>query len=412
MASIGNDSDLVFDVDDDFGFGRDDEEEELEEQPEEQPIDDDFGFGRDEQEEEIEQQPEEQTTEEPDIQHQQQLATVPTVQQPEGQEVAIAVSVIKKHHRFTIQEKLIFLRCFNRKMESGMTQRAACREINIDHKQICEWRKKSGLLKAATNKKARCLHPGVPSMLQPYIDGLLSFIFELRDTGMAVTNTIVLLKAAQICRDFHEKSRSAQYYIVRRFIKTHGLVYRMGTHVSQRAPAEMESEASDFNMVTRPKVSDPCRHQDYVLNMDQTPIPFPFNQKSTLELIGRRTVHVHKSTSDTKQATCALTITASGKMLDPLMVFKAKPNGRIVTHEFPEFPDGILYTCQDNAWMGEKVMLQWVEKILKPYVDDALDGVVPLLFLDSYHCHIMGSVVTAIQNLGVEVEHIPGRCTY
>ena len=77
-----------------------------------------------------------------------------------------------------------------------MTQRAACHEINIDHKQICDWRKKSGLLKAAPNKKARCLHPCVPSMLQPYTDGLLSFIFELRETGMAVTNTIALLKAA------------------------------------------------------------------------------------------------------------------------------------------------------------------------------------------------------------------------
>ena len=186
----------------------------------------------------------------------------------------------------------------------------------------------------------------------------------------------------------------------------------MGTHVLQHAPAETESEARDFIMVTRPKVSDPCCHQDYVLNMDQTPIPFTFNQKSMLELIGRRTAHVCKSTSDTKWETCALTITALGKMLDHLMVFKGKPNGRIVTHEFPEFPDGILYTCQDNAWMDENVMLQWVEKILKPYVDDVPDGVIPILFLDLYHCHIMGLVVTAIQNLGVKVEHIPGGCTY
>ena len=71
MASIGNDSNLLFDVNDDFGFGRDEEDDELQQQAEEQPIDDDFGFGRDEQEEELQQQPEEQTTEETDIQHQQ-----------------------------------------------------------------------------------------------------------------------------------------------------------------------------------------------------------------------------------------------------------------------------------------------------------------------------------------------------
>ena len=147
MASIGNDSDFGFDVDDDFGFGRDDEEEELEQQPEEQPIDDDFGFGRDEEEEELEQQPEEQTTEEPDIQQPQQQATVPTIQQPEEQEAPMPVSAIKKHRRFTIQEKLMFLWHVNRKMESGMTQRAACHEINIDHKQICDWRKNQAFSK-------------------------------------------------------------------------------------------------------------------------------------------------------------------------------------------------------------------------------------------------------------------------
>ena len=35
-----------------------------------------------------------------------------------------------------------------------------------------------------------------------------------------------------------------------------------------------------------------------------------------------------------------------------------------------------------------------------------------LLLLDSYNCHVMASVVNEIQDLGVEVETIPGGCTY
>ena len=35
----------------------------------------------------------------------------------------------------------------------------------------------------------------------------------------------------------------------------------------------------------------------------------------------------------------------------------------------------------------------------------------PYLALDSYQCHMMQSVVHAIQDLGVEVLHIPGGCT-
>ena len=75
------------------------------------------------------------------------------------------------------------------------------------------------------------------------------------------------------------------------------------------------------------------------------------------------------------------------------------------------YPQGMIYACQDNAWMDERVMLMWVEMVLKPYVDTALDNMVPILFLDSYHCHMMNSVVNAIQYLGVEVKHIPGGCT-
>jgi hypothetical protein len=56
-------------------------------------------------------------------------------------------------------------------------------------------------------------------------------------------------------------------------------------------------------------------------------------------------------------------------------------------------------------------MIEWVDAILKPYVANAPDHIVPLLILDSYRCHMMGSVVQRIQELGIEVRHIPGGCT-
>ncbi len=61
--------------------------------------------------------------------------------------------------------------------------------------------------------------------------------------------------------------------------------------------------------------------------------------------------------------------------------------------------------------MDEVVMLAWVDNILRPFVKMALDDVIPLLILDSYQCHMMILVVQTIQELGVEVKHIPGGCT-
>ena len=89
----------------------------------------------------------------------------------------------------------------------------------------------------------------------------------------------------------------------------------MGTHLSQRQP-------SDFVRVTREKLQMSWRDEDYIINMDQTPVPFSYDPQKTTEVVGRRKIHIRKSTCDTKRATYALTVTASGKMITPLFVFK------------------------------------------------------------------------------------------
>ena len=114
----------------------------------------------------------------------------------------------------------------------------------------------------------------------------------------------------------------ARHSTIRRFINGHGFVHRMGTHLSQRQPSEMEENATDFVCVTREKLQMNCRDEDYIINMDQTPVPFLYDPKETIEVVGRRTIHIRKSTCDTKRATCASTVTTSGKMITPFFVFK------------------------------------------------------------------------------------------
>ena len=91
-----------------------------------------------------------------------------------------------------------------------------------------------------------------------------------------------------------------------------------------------------------------------------------------------------------------------------MLIFKGTVNGRIVKRDMPGWDNTFLYACQLNAWMDERCMLLWVELCLKPHVATIPMGIIPIIFLDSYRCHMMASVVDAIQELGVEVEHIPG----
>jgi hypothetical protein len=54
----------------------------------------------------------------------------------------------------------------------------------------------------------------------------------------------------------------------------------------------------------------------------------------------------------------------------------------------------------------------WVEVILKPHVtDDVPPWIVPIILLDSFSVCQKGSVVNAIQALGVEDKFIPPRYT-
>jgi hypothetical protein len=98
-------------------------------------------------------------------------------------------------------------------------------------------------------------------------------------------------------------------------------------------------------------------------------------------------------------------------MLPSLLVFNVKPN-YCVERELTNFPPGAHFSVQKNAWMDERVVLIWVEKVHAPYIQTVPDEVRPIIFLDSYWCHMMASIIVQkVQELGVEVQHIPGGCT-
>ncbi len=107
----------------------------------------------------------------------------------------------------------------------------------------------------------------------------------------------------------------------------------------------------------------------------------------------------------------AVTIALRGALLPSTIILKGKHDGHIAQKEFATYLAANNCRCQEAAWMDKQVMLAWVEKVLAPSVATAPEDIIPLLILDSYQCHMMASVVYKIQELGVEVKHIPGGCT-
>ena len=173
----------------------------------------------------------------------------------------------------------MYLRVIWQKVDKGLSLWEASKLINISHKQILDWKKEVGKMKSKNNQHAKSLGDGVTSFLSPYTDNLLSLFFEMRETGMAVSVNSIVLKASQVSREFREKTYTARHSAMRRFINVHGFMHRMGTHLSQCQPSEMEEIANDFICVTCEKLQMSYRDEAYIIDMDQTPVPFSYDPK-------------------------------------------------------------------------------------------------------------------------------------
>ena len=112
----------------------------------------------------------------------------------------------------------------------------------------------------------------------------------------------------------------------------------MGTQTSQRPTAEVASEAADYMVYIHQMVVGSNHDRRFILNMDQTLVYSAMSAKQTLELIGKKTIHICMMADDTKQATVTVTIVADGTLLPAMVVFKGTANGKIVRTELGYYP--------------------------------------------------------------------------
>ena len=104
------------------------------------------------------------------------------------------------------------------------------------------------------------------------------------------------------------------------------MTHRVATHKAQRDPREVEGEALDFLAYIRPHLAGPHRSPNYIINMDQTPVYHAMCSGRTIAKVGVRTVNmrVPSGGAESKRVTLAACITASGRKVMSMVVFKGK----------------------------------------------------------------------------------------
>ena len=130
---------------------------------------------------------------------------------------------------------------------------------------------------AYSRKKSAC--DGPLGQLKPIENPLLCFIFKMREQGMAVSTFMATIQASRLLAEFASQTLIAWRSAVRRFLRAHTPVYRMGTHVAQRDPEDVRAEATDYLNSVRPLLVGELRDRRFILNMDQMPVYFSMSPK-------------------------------------------------------------------------------------------------------------------------------------
>ena len=125
-----------------------------------------------------------------------------------------------------------------------------------------------------------------------------------------------------VCEQFPDFKASRGW--LSKFMKRHNLSLRAKTSMAQKLPTQLDQHIEKFTNYLRTTREEEEIYNDMILNMDETPVFFDTVPNKTVDIKGTKTVKVRTTRSEKRHVTLVLTVTASGEMLPPMVIFKGK----------------------------------------------------------------------------------------
>ncbi|KAG7344129.1 DDE superfamily endonuclease [Nitzschia inconspicua] len=315
-------------------------------------------------------------------------------------------------HRLKNGHKLTILRDLEERLLNRESLKSVARSHGVDPAQLRRWRRDREKLEMSS-KGNKTLGKGRKSSITHLEELIIGWALELREVGIGISYSRLQVRACQVDENFRSKPKEQQYHTIRRLCMSNELVVRRGTNVAQDPPQQAIDQAREWLEEIRPFISVPDLAQIYIINMDQTPLPFSLASQSTLELRGTRSVTIRQSGNSKTRATASLAVAADGSKLKPMIIFKGEPRGTIATRELPvsQYANQLALCCQPAAWQDNENMLMWIDECLVPHIQQRADGAPVVLFLDHFRCHYSDTVKAKLDTIGVQSKLIPKGCT-
>jgi hypothetical protein len=265
-----------------------------------------------------------------------------------------------RHRCYTAQDKIAIISQIHRiKRDTGVSYQAAAASVGVSHALVICWCTLRERFNNLNIKQLLCYsdHDGSCGQHEEVKEALLAWIFERREMGFAVLMPSVIIKACALLPVMEQKSFMARWMMIRCFLKKYSIVHRLGTKVSQRPPAKAIQEVMEFQQFIKPMLLGLERDLHFIINMDQMPVYFLMHPTRMLYVLGKKSIVIRTTMNNTKHATVALTITAAGDKLVPMVMCKGAENGHIKQRELVLHDPRCIYETQANVWMDKRVML-------------------------------------------------------
>ena len=177
--------------------------------------------------------------------------------------------------------------------------------------------------------------------------------------------------------DFLPNNENALRKRIYRFIERENLVHRRRTHIAQSNRRNVDAE-QDFLSVVNDYISMLNIPASMIVNIDETNVDFDQPSSITLSRRGQRTISV-RGTGSSYRCTALLGVTMTGEKLPAFIVFTGTRNGRIIREISGEvvsrgFPSDVVMSVQKNGWMDEELMIEWIDRVWKPWLQQKQSG--------------------------------------
>ncbi|WAR07101.1 hypothetical protein MAR_017059 [Mya arenaria] len=244
---------------------------------------------------------------------------------------------------------------------------------------------------------------GAPTLLGQYDETVHSYIRRMRVSGGVVNIRTVRAAAEGIMKKYaRHKLRqfgghvAVEKSLARSILRRMGFVKRKGTKATKTLSADLEDIKDTFVSKVQGMIQEHHIPDSLVLNFDQTGCHMVQGGEWTMEERGSAKVTI-AGLDGKRQMTALLTVTKSGRMLPPQLIYTGKTDRCL--------PKGWDLTCTESHWSDGGSMVRFAEKILLPYINGVRESL-PLA-----QAHQSPEFHRLLRDNGICYTYVPAACT-